>query len=159
MPWFLVATLVALAALLLILLAAARVRRLQLVAQVAQGGTVRATSSIPCGLVVHGTSKLLGFEPDTLHHLDVDLVLTEARFAVVCGRGLLVDARLDGARLTSARCTGPARLVLEGDVPSPHALTPKLRLELTVADAQDWATALAPWCKGNELPFTSFSPG
>lgn len=148
MPWFLLATLIALAGLLLALLVAGRLRKRRLVAAVAaEGGTLKSAASVPCGLLVHGTRRLLGFEPDTRHHLAVELVLAPKRFAVVCDRGLLIDARLDGARLTSARCTGPARLVLEGDLPSPNALAPKYRLELTLADAESWAASLAPWCK------------
>ena len=157
MPWFLVATLVALAGLLAGLLAAGRLRRRSIFAEVAQGQATKAAHAVTCGLLVHGTRKLLGFEPNAVHHLQVDLVLAPARFGVVCDRGLLVDARIDGARLTSARCTGPGRLVVEGDVPSPHAVVPKFRLELTLPDAEGWATALAPWCKGDTVPFTTFS--
>ena len=156
-PSFLLATLLALAGLLAAALVAGRVRRRRLVAAVAEGGTVKAASALTCRLIVHGTRRLLGFEPDTLHPIGVDLVLTPSRFAVVCDRGLLIDARLDGARLTSARCTGPARLVLEGDLPSPNAVAPNFRLELTLEDAESWANALAPWCKGDDVPFASFS--
>ncbi len=158
MPSFLVVTLVALAALLIGLVVAGRVRRRRLVAEIAQQGVLKSAPAVTCGLLVHGTTKLLGFEPDTVHHLDVDLVLTTSRFAVVCGRGMLVDARVDGARLTSARCTGPGRLVIEGDIAAPRAVRPTFRLELTVPDAEAWALATAPFVDQNGVPFASFSP-
>lgn len=61
------------------------------------------------------------------------LVLSEARLILSTGHGRVLEITAD--RPGSVRCTGPRRLVIEGQHPTGRA---DVRAELAVADAEAW---------------------
>ncbi|MBW1881469.1 MAG: hypothetical protein JRJ84_24190, partial [Deltaproteobacteria bacterium] len=76
---------------------------------------------------------------------------TDDRFLLTSNRGLLADLGPDrGRRFTSVRCTGPGRLVIEGDVPRGDDARGLYRFELVLGDAPAWAEALAPFVREDE---------
>lgn len=99
-------------------------------------------------VLVHGPTTLPGMNPRRANRTRGDLVMTADRLVVTSGRGTLVDIRPDrGRRLTSARCPGPGKLVLEGDAPGPRGLTGLFRIETLIDDAPAWAEALQPFVR------------
>lgn len=66
------------------------------------------------------------------------IVLTEDNFFVATWQGRVLE--LSSEAPGDARCAGPRRLVVEGDHPSRRA---RVRAEILVDDAEDWAEALA----------------
>lgn len=86
-----------------------------------------------------------------------DLVLLNDRMLLVCNRGTLLDIREDrGRKLSSARCTGPGRLVLEGQIAVPSGIAGQYRIELSAEDAPAWAKALAPFVDADAEAFASW---
>jgi hypothetical protein len=55
-----------------------------------------------------------------------------------------------GRKFTSVRCTGPQRLVIEGDLPRPNGQLGHFRYELVITDAEGWAEALQPFVREGE---------
>lgn len=117
------------------------------------GVTVRA--------LLYGVPPMMGLDPKRTNRLVGDLVLTEERFVLGSDRGLLADVGDDhGRRFTSARCTGPGRLVLEGELVNPAGEMGLYRFELVVQDAPAWARALQRFVKPGAEPFQGWSaPG
>jgi hypothetical protein len=75
-----------------------------------------------------------------------DLALTHDRFLLTSGRGTLVDLRPGrGIPLSAARCPGPRRLILEGEIGAPTGGPSRYRVELLVDDADAWARELQPF--------------
>jgi len=116
---------------------------------------LRQNRGVSMRVLVQGTRVLAGMSTRKANRTVGDLVLSRDRFLITSGRGLIADLRDGGRRFRSVRCTGPGRLVIEGDVPGPDPERPGLyRVELMLQDASEWATALAPWVReGGE--FTS----
>jgi hypothetical protein len=109
---------------------------------------VREAHGVTIRALLYGTPPMLGLNPKRTNHLVGDLVLTGDRFVLASNRGLLADLGPGrGRRFTSARSTGPGRLVIEGDVPYPDGDKGLYRFELVVDDAADWADALAPFVR------------
>ena len=108
-------------------------------------------------VLVQGTRALPGMKASSANRTIGDLVLLADRFVLTTGRGVLADLRTDrGRRFTSVRCTGPGRLVIEGDVPGPNPDKKGLyRVEMILDDAGDWAEVLKPWVREDAGRFAS----
>jgi hypothetical protein len=110
-------------------------------------------------VLVHGPTALPGMNPRRANRTTGDLVLTHDRLVITSGRGTLVDLRADrGRRLTSVRCPGPGKLVVEGDSPGPRQTTGLFRIETMIDDAPAWAEALQPYVRQGEGRFAVQSP-
>lgn len=122
--------------------AAARVPRDELVRE-ARGVTLR--------VLVQGTRVFPGMSTRYANRTRGDLVLGRERFVLATNRGVLADlAPGRGRAFTSVRCTGPGRLVIEGDAPGARGERGLYRIEVTVADAAQWAAALRPFVREGE---------
>ena len=64
------------------------------------------------------------------------MVLSDQRLILTTGHGRVLEIRSD--RSGSVRCTGPRRLVIEGQHPSGRA---DVRVELAIDDAEGWQQA------------------
>jgi len=101
---------------------------------------------------VSGASAFKGISSRYLNRVKLDLVLAADRFLMVSGRGILLDVGIGhGRKFQSVRCTGPQRLVIEGDLPGVSA-TGSYRFELVIDDALEWAQALEPLVAPNTEP-------
>jgi len=109
---------------------------------------VREAHGVTIRALLYGTPPMLGLNPKRTNHLVGDLTLTADRFVLASNRGLLADLGAGfGRRFTSVRCTGPGRLVIEGDVPYPNRERGLYRFELVVDDAAGWAEALSAFVR------------
>jgi hypothetical protein len=100
---------------------------------------------------VDGPDVLPGMNPGRSNVTTADLVLSEDRFVLASERGLLIDVGTSrGVPLGSARCTGPGRLVIEGDVPRMTGAPGRYRLEMALDDAEAWAADLARFVPAGE---------
>lgn len=116
----------------------------------AAGVRVRAT--------VDGSAVLPGMKPGRGNVTIADLALGGGRFVLSSERGVLVDVGASHGRpLGSARCTGPGRLVLEGDAPRLTGPPGSWRMEITIDDAEGWARALQPYVAGGSSAAPAFS--
>lgn len=107
---------------------------------------LRAEGNIPIRVLLYRTRSFRGMDPKRVNRTLGDLLLSSDRFVIASNRGVLVDVGPDrGRRFTSARCTGPGRLIIEGEIPNPGQEMGLYRFELSVADAAAWATALEPF--------------
>jgi hypothetical protein len=106
----------------------------------------RAARGVSLRVMVRGSHALPGMNPARANRTRGDLILTDDRFVLASGRGTLADLRAGaGRRFTSARTTGPGRLVIEGDRPGPHGEPGLFRVEIFHPDAEAWAIALRPF--------------
>jgi len=108
----------------------------------------REARGVSMKVLVQGTRALPGMSTSRANRTVGDLVLLSDRFLITSGRGLIADLREGKRKFKSVRCTGPGRLVIEGDVPAStnqqHGL---YRIELILPDATSWAEALKPWIR------------
>jgi hypothetical protein len=112
---------------------------------------VRVGRDITIRVHLTGVPSFAGLDPERLNILRGDIVLGRDRLVLASGRGILADLGAEhGRRFTSARCTGPERLVLEGDVPRADGALGYYRFELVVEGAEAWAEALAPFVRDSE---------
>ncbi len=126
----------------------ARRRRLTAIAE-----PDRAAYDIRVRATVAASSVLPGMRAGKSNLTSADLVLGGDRVILSSQRGLLVDVgAAHGRRLGSARCTGPGRLVLEGDVPRLSGDAAGWRMELALDDAEGWAEALRPFVAAAQAP-------
>ncbi|MCP4809017.1 MAG: hypothetical protein GY913_23570 [Proteobacteria bacterium] len=82
-------------------------------------------------------SVLAGPAAGKINRAQADLVLTGARLLIATHHGRLLE--LDANNGGSVRCTGPGRLVIEGErrrVGGPS----KVRVEILTSDAELWAS-------------------
>jgi hypothetical protein len=106
----------------------------------------RSARGVSLRVLTAGPTTFPGMNPSRANRTVGDLVITDDRFVVVCGRGLLIDARAGaGGLITSARAPGPDRLVVEGRTPAPTGEPGTFRVELVVPDARGWADAIRPF--------------
>ncbi len=118
---------------------------------------VRRATGVRMRVLVHGTRAVPGMGRRRASRTTGDLVLLRDRFVLATGQGVLADLRPDrGRRFSSARCTGPGRLVIEGDLPSPRGQPGLYRVEIAVPDAPEWARALRPWVREGAERFGSY---
>ena len=153
---------IALAALILIggaLRATSWYRRHLQVRDIDPQSILRERRGVSMKVMVQGTRTLPGMSTSRANRTTGDLILMQDRFLLTSGRGPLADLRPGRRKFKSVRCTGPGRLVIEGDVPNSGDRPDGLyRVELVVEDANEWAKALEPWVReGGE--FVSFAPG
>ena len=115
----------------------------------------RMVRGVSMRVLVTGVKHWRGLDSRRRTGLTGDLVLQEGRFLLVTDRGVLLDLAADGDQgIRSARCTGPGRLVIEGETGRDDGL---YRFEMVVQDAQGWAADLAPFARGEEgARFASF---
>jgi hypothetical protein len=98
---------------------------------------------------VAGVSSFKGISSKYLNRLKLDLALSETRFLVVSSRGALIDVGVGrGRKFQSVRCTGPQRLVIEGEL-SGVTQPGSYRFEMVIDDAEAWAKELAIWVDPN----------
>ncbi len=115
-------------------------------ARLAPGEVARVERGVTIRALLLDTPPMLGLNPKRTNRLVGDLALAPARFVLASNRGVLADIGRDhGRKFRSARCTGPGRLVIEGDVPRADGGRGQYRFELVVEDAPGWAAALAPF--------------
>lgn len=125
---------------------AGRLRRLAGVRRLPEAAVLRAARGADLTVTLFRTRPFLGMRPGRPHPAHGDLLLTADRLLLATDRGVLADLRVAGpSRLASARCTGPGRLVLEGQVPHPSGPAGLYRIELVVDDAPAWVEALGPF--------------
>ncbi|MBT3220220.1 MAG: hypothetical protein HN348_14115 [Proteobacteria bacterium] len=112
---------------------------------------VRVAKGLSIRVLIHGARNFAGMNPRKLNRTKGDMVLGKDHFLIVSSRGVLADLRPDrGRRFTSIRCTGPHRLVIEGDSPRTDGQMGLYRFELVIDDASGWAEALQPWVRSGE---------
>lgn len=119
---------------------------------------VREAEAIDLRVLLFRTRAFLGMRAGKPNAARADLLLTADRFLMTSDKGILADLGPErGRRFRSVRCTGPHRLVIEGQVP-PQG---QYRYEITIDDAPGWAEALAPFVVHDpEGPrYGSFQPG
>lgn len=122
-------------------------KRYRVLRAIDQDSIVRQTRGVSMKVLVQGTRTLPGMSTTRANRTKGDLVLLGDRFLITSGRGTIADLR-EGRRLfRSVRCTGPGRLIIEGDVPGPLDKTGLYRIEMVLPDASDWAKALEPWIR------------
>jgi hypothetical protein len=111
---------------------------------------VRIERGVSVRIRLAGTRALHGMDPRRAHLAQGDLALTHDRVLLGSTQGVLADiGPQHGRKFRSARCTGPGRLVIEGDLPGPTGVPSLYRFDLVVADAEGWATALQPFVEPN----------
>lgn len=114
----------------------------------------RMDRGVSARAIVAGVKRWRGLDARRRTGLRADLLLAGDRFLLATDRGLFLDVHADSeGPLTSIRCTGPGRLVIEGDIGRDDA---RFRFEITVGDAQGWAAELAPFAGGAPAHFASF---
>ena len=102
-------------------------------------------------VMVQGSRLLPGMSRTRANRTRGDLILMSDRLLLTSSRGTLLDLRNNrGKKLSSARCTGPGRLILEGTIPVPSGPPGLYRIELQVDEASAWATELGPWTEGKQ---------
>ncbi|TNE84577.1 MAG: hypothetical protein EP330_29255 [Deltaproteobacteria bacterium] len=115
----------------------------------------RMDRGVSARALVTGVKRWRGLDSRRRTGLRADLLLTAERFVLATNQGVFVDLAKEGERrLTSARCTGPGRLVLEGETGRDEGM---FRFEITVADAQGWAVDLKPYVNADGARFASFA--
>jgi len=120
----------------------------------------RSLRSIPSGEILHmargvsvrvmvqGPTGMPGIKQRRGNRTRGDLVLTEDRFLITSRRGTLADIRVGTSRLlSSVRCPGPDRLIIEGDVPRAVGRVGLYRFEIVVTDADAWVMRLADFVR------------
>lgn len=123
---------------------AGRVRRWRGRRRLGPAPLVRERRGVDLRITLWRTRGWLGLEPGRAHPARADLLLAADRFVVASDLGVLADVTPGGPiPLRSARCTGPSRLVLEGDVPGVTEAVGRWRMELVLDDAPAWTGALA----------------
>jgi hypothetical protein len=161
MGWWLVALLGSLFGFVALLNGLARLRRWRTVRSIDPADVVMRAANATVRASLHGVPSFAGLDPDALNRMRGDLVLTHERFLLVVDGGVLADLGPGyGRRFTSARCTGPSRLVIEGEVPRKDGQVGSYRFELVVDDAEGWAEALVPFVEppAGELRFAVRPP-
>lgn len=117
-------------------------------ARVPRDQVVRAARGVTLRVLVQGTRLFPGMSTRYANRTRGDLVLGRDRFVLATRRGVLIDLGPGHGRpLGSVRCTGPGRLVLEGDAPGSRGAMGLYRVEVTVDDAEGWAEALRPYAR------------
>jgi hypothetical protein len=106
-----------------------------------------------------GTTKVMGLDPKRAVRMRGRMALSKTRFVLVTEQGRFADVRVDeGRKLTSARCTAPGRLVIEGTIPQVGRQPGVYRLEVLFDRAADWAVALQPFVDPDAPKFGVMPP-
>jgi hypothetical protein len=124
----------------------ARWNRRRAVRSVDPATIVRMARDVHIRAAIDRIPAFSGLDPERVNRTRGDLVLARDRFLVATDRGILADVGPDRGRpFTSARCTGPTRLVIEGEVARGDGTSGTYRFEFVVDDAEGWAEALVPF--------------
>lgn len=126
-----------------------RYQRWRARARLADAPVLRSTFGVTLRVLVGGTAVLPGMRPRRANRTTGDLLMTADRFLVPCNRGVLIDlSRHEGRLFRSARCTGPGKLVIEGDVARPSGPPVEFRVEVGgLVDAPAWAEEMQGWVR------------
>lgn len=101
------------------------------------------TEHVGVTISLHGPAALMGMRAGKRYRTSGDLIASGERVVLATRRGVLLDlSAARGRRLASVRITGPGRLVVEGDLPSPSGPPGLFRFELATDAAADWAPRL-----------------
>jgi len=118
-------------------------QRLRVLRQVPADQIVDLARGVSLRVMVDGPTGIPGMKQRRGNRTRGDLLLTADRFLVTSRRGTLADIRLGTSRLlSSVRCPGPGRLVIEGEVPRDVGRPGLYRFEIVVADADQWVGRL-----------------
>ena len=111
----------------------------------------RLSRDIGIRIRLRDTRAIHGMDPRKTHLTRGDLAMTEGRLILGSEKGLLLDIREGHGRpITSARCTGPGRLVLEGDIPDSRGDRGLYRFELVIDQASEWAKDLRRFVRADD---------
>ena len=117
-----------------------RNRRRALAGAVPRGETL-VREARNCGSRVFVSSDVIGGpSADRINRSPADLLLTEKRLVVATRHGRVLE--ITAGSKGSVRCTGPKRLVIEGERPQKEGVM-HVRAELIVPDAEVWAALAA----------------
>lgn len=119
-----------------------RLRR-RMVLRAVQGDLVKSASAVSARISVEGR-QFHGFRPGYSTRTWLEMKLTTQQFVVVTNRGVLFDISADGerGRIGSIRCTGPGRIVFEGERGELNGKPTRYRVEATMPTASEWVRAL-----------------
>lgn len=121
--------------------------RRRALARLGDAPITRSARGVSMRVLLQGRA-FAGMNPRRANRTRGDLVLTADRCLLSTNRGVIADIGPERGRLfTSARCTGPGRLVIEGDVPRPDGPPTLYRVDITHPDALAWVDALAPFVR------------
>lgn len=138
-----------------------RWRRTRGAARLGDATITRRAHGVDLRVLLFRTRVFHGMLPGRTHLATGDLYVGPERFLMSTDKGVLADlATGRGRRFRSVRCTGPGRLVIEGDVPVPDGPPGLYRFELVIDDAPAWAEALQPFVEpgADAVAFGSFAP-
>jgi len=118
-------------------------QRYRVVSTIAKDDITRIERGVSMRVMVQGITGMPGMKERRGNRTRGDLVLTKDRFLLTSRRGTLADLTPNGGRrFTSVRCTGPGRLIIEGDVPRNSGQNGLYRFEIVVERADQWVDAL-----------------
>ena len=104
-------------------------------------------------------SAILGLDPKRAARLTGRMALSESKFVLMTDKGRFTQIdRTQGRLLTSARCTAPGRLVIEGTIPQAGGQPGVYRLEAMFTEAEAWAVALQPFVDPDAPKFGVMPP-
>ena len=136
-------------------------RRTQWKKRVNRADVIRLEQRVPMKVLLMGSALLPGMHPTRVNRTRGDLVMTKNRFLMTSNRGMLVDLGPHSGRyMTSARCTGPQRLVIEGNLVSSTGKQGSYRFECVVGDGVVWSQLLEKYIQqpeGQSVKSDSFS--
>mgnify|MGYP006928189775 CR=1 FL=1 len=119
-------------------------RRQRVLRTIPTAEIVRIDRGVSLRVMVQGITGMPGMKQRRGNRTRGDLVLTKDRFLLTSRRGTLADLKPGrGRRFTSIRCTGPGRLIIEGDVPRNAGEPGLYRFEIVVERADEWVKLLA----------------
>ncbi len=122
------------------LVAVSRNRRRARAGSVPEGDTLLREAR-DCGSRVFVSTDVIGGpSADRINRSPADLVLTDKRLLVATRHGRVLEITVGAPG--SVRCTGPRRLVIEGERPQRDGVM-HVRAELIVPDAEVWAALAA----------------
>lgn len=114
--------------------------------RIAPADLVRETRDAGVRIHLFKTRAFHGMRPGKAHAAKADLLLAADRFVLSSNRGVLADVgRGKGRPFRSVRCTGPGRLVIEGDTPRADGTAGLYRFDIAIEEAGSWAAALQPF--------------
>ncbi len=118
-------------------------RRRRALAGIPVNDAVRQARGVRVAGLLENLPPMKGLNPRRRNMMIGDLVLFADRFVLGSDRGLMADVGPHtGTEFSSVRCTGPGRLVIEGEIGQGL-----YRFEITVDDAREWFRLLQPFVK------------
>ena len=125
----------------------------------ADGEAILTEEKVSIRAMSFGTTNVMGLDPKRAVRMKGRMALSDTRFVLVTDQGRFADIRVDqGRKLTSARCTAPGRLVIEGTIPQVGRQPGVYRLEVLFERATEWALALQPFVDPDAPKFGVMPP-